>query len=132
MTCRKRLDRGPLGSPAFSIRDESLIRDVSSSRDPLGLGLIRIGTPSFWLDEGFGWSGLQRSYGFYLEGFYWLFYTVMKPWTMVMGTSEWALRLPSVFAAMGSAALVVVIGRRLFDARVGLVAGLLARRALSS
>ena len=128
MTCRRRAR--PWASwdgPVLSwIRDESLIRDVVLvGAIAFGLGLIRIGTPSFWLDEGFSWSGLQRSYTFYLEGFYWLFYTVMKPWAMVMGTSEWALRLPSVFAAMGSAALVVVIGRRLFDPRVGLVAGLL-------
>ena len=116
-----------LASPTLArLRVTSAVRDVLIVTGvSLALGLVRLGAPSFWVDEGHGWDELRREYSFYLEGYYWLFYSVMKPWTIIAGTSELAFRLPSVFAAMAAAALVVVLGRKLFDPRVGLVAGLL-------
>src|SRR5881396_462164 len=38
------------------------------------------------------------------------------------GPSEWAVRLPSAFAALGTGWLTYVIGRRLFGARAGMAA----------
>ena len=91
------------------LRIGSLTRDVLIvSGVALILGLIRLGTPSFWVDEGYGWADLRRPYSYYLEGYYWLFYSIMKPWTIVAGTSEWALRFPSVVARDG----VVLAARR--------------------
>ena len=49
---------------------------------------------------------------------------LLKPWSLAAGTSEWAIRLPSVFAAMAACGLLVVVVRRLFDRRVALVSGL--------
>lgn len=91
----------------------------------LVLGLIRLGTPSLWVDESFTVDDLSRPYSTYLDGYYWLFYTVEKPWTIVAGTSEWALRFPSVLAAVLSSALLVVLARRFVDRWTALVAGLL-------
>jgi len=91
----------------------------------LALGLIRLGGPSLWVDESFTVADLDRPVSSYFDGYYLLFYSVMKPWTLVAGTSEWALRFPSVVGAMLSCSLLVLLGRRLFDRRIALVAGLL-------
>jgi mannosyltransferase len=114
---RRLADRLRAGTLAFDIL---IVSGVA-----LVLGLIRLGAPAVWVDESFTVDDLEHQYSFYLEGYYWLFYTVEKPWTLVAGTSEWALRLPSVIAAMLSCALLVVLGRRLFDRRIALIAGLL-------
>jgi mannosyltransferase len=111
---------------AERVRVSSLVLDIAIvSGAALVLGLIRLGTPSFWVDESFTVADLEHSYSFYLNGYYWLFYTVEKPWALIAGTSEFALRFPSVIASMLSCGLVVVLGRRLFDRWVGLTAGLL-------
>jgi mannosyltransferase len=111
---------------ADRVRAGSLALDVLIvSGAALVLGLIRLGAPPLWVDESFTVADLERPYAFYMQGYYWLFYTVEKPWTLVAGTSEWALRFPSVIAAMLSCSLLVVLGRRLFDRRVALIAGLL-------
>lgn len=89
------------------------------------LGLFRLGTPSIWVDESFSARAMDSSYVSYIEGYHLLYYSILRPWTLVAGTSEWALRFPSVVGAMIACVLVVVLGRRLFDRWVGLVAGLL-------
>jgi mannosyltransferase len=50
---------------------------------------------------------------------------LLKPWVLVAGTSEWALRLPSVVGLMLACGLLVVLARRFFDRRVALVSGVL-------
>ena len=108
------------------VRARSLALDILIvSAVALALGLLRLGTPSLWVDESFTVDDLDRGISYYANGYYLLFYLVMKPWTLVAGTSEWALRFPSVVASMLSCALLVVLGRRLFDRRVALAAGLL-------
>jgi mannosyltransferase len=108
------------------VRASSLALDIALvSAVALAFGLVRLGTPSLWVDEAFTVDDLNRSVSYYANGYYLLFYLVMKPWTLVAGTSEWALRFPSVVASMVSCSLLVVLGRRLFDRRVALVAGLL-------
>ena len=49
----------------------------------------------------------------------------MKPWVAVAGTSEVALRLPSVIAAVGAVVLVYSLAYRLYGTRVAFVAALL-------
>lgn len=108
------------------VRTSSLTLDlVVVSGVALVLGLIRLGMPSLWVDESFTVNDVARPVSSYVDGYYLLFYLVMKPWTLVAGTSEWALRLPSVVGAMLSCSLLVVLGRRLFDRWVALAAGLL-------
>ncbi|MEU8434923.1 glycosyltransferase family 39 protein [Streptomyces sp. NPDC029216] len=53
------------------------------------------------------------------------YYLLMHGWTAVFGDSHTALRMPTVLAAGATAALVTLIGRRLFGRRAALCAGLL-------
>ena len=52
---------------------------------------------------------------------YWLSATSMK----LFGISEFAARLPAVFATLGATLLVVIAGRKWFSRRAGLIAGLI-------
>ncbi len=90
----------------------------------LVLGVFRLGEPSLWADESFTADAVQGPFGEMVNGYHWLYYTLTKPWTLVAGTSEAALRLPSVVGAMLAAALLVVLADRLFDRRVALWSGL--------
>jgi len=103
----------------------SLAVDVALvSMVALILGLIRLGTPSFWVDEAFTAWRVDDSFLELVEGYHWLYGTIVKPWAFVAGTSEEALRLPSVFGAMLAAALLVVLVRKLFDRWAALASGL--------
>jgi mannosyltransferase len=90
----------------------------------LVLGLIRLGAPSLWADESFTARAVQGPFGEMVNGYHWLYYSLTKPWTLVAGTSEAALRLPSVVGAMLACALLVVLAHKLFDRWVALWSGL--------
>jgi uncharacterized membrane protein len=100
--------------------DMALVAGVS-----LVLGLIRLGSPSLWYDEAYTHAQIQKGYLDQFDGYMPFYYWIEKPWTGLVGTSEWAMRFPSVFGAILASALVVVLARKLFDRRVALVAGLL-------
>ena len=106
-------------------RVSSLAVDVVvASGLALVVGLFRLGTPSFWMDESLTALEIQWSYDRALDGYYWLYYSIEKPWPprrLVGGR----LRFPSVLGTMLACALLVVLGRKLFDRRVALVAGVL-------
>jgi mannosyltransferase len=53
------------------------------------------------------------------------YYLAMHVWTWVFGDSVLSLRLPSILAMAGAAALTGELGRRLLGGRTGLVAGVL-------
>jgi mannosyltransferase len=91
----------------------------------LVLGSIRLGKPSLWVDESFTARAMDSSVLGYIEGYHWLYYSVAKPWSLAAGTSETALRMPSVVGSMLACALLVVLANRLFDRRVALVSGFL-------
>jgi mannosyltransferase len=108
------------------VRASSLAVDiVVASGLALVVGLIRLGTPSFWMDESLTALEIQWSYDRALDGYYWLYYSIEKPWAALVGSSEAALRFPSVLGTMLACALLVVLGRKLFGRRVALVAGAL-------
>ena len=88
------------------------------------LGLIRIGAAALWVDEAFTAQAVRNTLLNPLDQYHWLYYAILTPWTAVAGSSEWALRMPSVLASMLACGLLVVLGRRLFDRRVALVSGL--------
>ncbi|MEV6376116.1 glycosyltransferase family 39 protein [Micromonospora musae] len=84
-----------------------------------------------WRDELATWNAATRSVRDLVRlagnidaatGPYYLF---MHGWTALAGDSIVALRLPSVLAMAGTAALTALLGRRLAGARAGLLAGLL-------
>ena len=61
----------------------------------------------------------------HIDGVFGAYYFLIHWWTAVAGTSEVALRLPSIIAMAGTAALTGELGRRLFDPVTGTVAGVL-------
>jgi mannosyltransferase len=97
----------------------------------LVFGLAYGARPELWRDELRSWSAASRSIGdlFHLlhntDAAVALYYLVLHYWIAVFGDSPLSLRSPSIIAMAGAAAMVSLIGRRLFDARAGLVAGLL-------
>ena len=96
----------------------------------LALGLIRLGAQPLSLDEQFTLDTATRSFaGIWdaardTEAPHLVYYSLMKPWVAVFGTSDWALRLPSVLFGALAAGATAILGRRLFGELAGLVAGL--------
>ena len=114
---RRALDRVRASSMAV---DAAIVSGVA-----LVVGLIQLGSPSLWIDEALTAEEITWRYSRSLEGLYWLYYTIEKPWAVVAGYSEWSLRLPSVVATMLSGVLTIILARRLsFDRRVALLSGL--------
>ncbi|MEV4722067.1 glycosyltransferase family 39 protein [Micromonospora humida] len=96
----------------------------------LGLGWWRLDARDLWNDELVTWHVTSLS----VEQFRMLvgnidlvhagYYVIMSVLTTLTGDSTTALRLPSVLAVGLTAGLVTLIGRRLFDTPVGVLAGL--------
>ena len=108
------------------LRASTLALDVGIvSAVSLVLGLVRLGAPALWFDEAYTWRQVHKGYLAQFEGYQPFYYWIEKPWTALAGTSEWALRFPSVVGAMLASALLVVLARKLFDRRIALVSGLL-------
>jgi mannosyltransferase len=109
-----------------AVRADRVTLDVALvSGVALVLGLVRLGTPSFWVDESFTARAVNGPVVDLFDGYHGLYYSVAKVWAAVAGTSEAALRAPSVLGAMLACALLVVLGHRLFDRRVAVVGGVL-------
>lgn len=107
-------------------RASDLAADVAIvSAIALVLGVVRLGTPSFWVDEAFTAWRTEQPYTELIEGYHWLYQTIINTWAIAAGTSEWALRFPSVVGLMAACALLVVLARMLFPRSVGLLGGLL-------
>jgi mannosyltransferase len=109
------------------LRTSVLVRDVALvSAVSLVLGLIRLGSPSFWVDEAFTAAEMKYSLVDKLDvQYHFLYLVLIEPWAALVGSSEWALRVPSVLGAMLAVGLTVVVANRLFERRVALVSGLL-------
>ncbi|WP_460846142.1 glycosyltransferase family 39 protein [Phytohabitans suffuscus] len=96
----------------------------------LVLSVIGLTGPGLWADElatwgitTVSWAELWRQ----LDGTdatIGPYYVLIRVWTTVFGDSDLSLRLPSVLAMAGTAAIVGLIGIRLGSARIGLLAGL--------
>jgi mannosyltransferase len=116
----------PAPSPSVATRLDSVtVVALLVGGVALILGLIRLGAPSLWVDESFTARAVRGPYLDTVEGYHWLYYSVLKPWTAFAGTSEWALRFPSVLGAVAACAILVALSVMVFDARVAAVAGLL-------
>jgi mannosyltransferase len=106
-------------------RESSFALDVAIvSGLALVLGLVRLRTPSFWVDEAFTAHAVRATLVNPIDQYHWLYYAMLKPWSLVAGTSELALRLPSVVAAMVACSFLVFLGRSFLDRRIAVVAGL--------
>ncbi|SEL40708.1 glycosyltransferase family 39 protein [Streptacidiphilus jiangxiensis] len=97
----------------------------------LALGLIGVGHRQPWEDEYASWWAATLSWsdlGHLLDNVDIVlapYYVLLHLWISAFGDSAAALRIPSVLAMAGAAGLLVALGRRMFDKRVGLAAGLL-------
>ena len=126
--------RTPAAAALGGTLDESAIRDRAVgalavdlalvSIVAIVLGLIRLGTPSLWVDESFTAQAVRGHLLNPEDQYHWLYYAAITPWTLVAGTSEFALRLPSVVASAVACALLVVLARPVLGRRVALVGGL--------
>ncbi|MEV2238581.1 glycosyltransferase family 39 protein [Micromonospora sp. NPDC049891] len=93
--------------------------------------LVGLDTAQPWRDELATWSAATRG----LTGLFRLagtidaaagpYYLLMHAWLAATGDSVAALRLPSALAMAAAAGLTAVLGQRLWDTRVGTLAGLL-------
>jgi mannosyltransferase len=95
------------------------------------LGLITLGRKAWWFDEAYDiwlaqnpWVKYIAKAGYY-EPSQALYLVFFKFWTIFTPESEWFTRFPSVVAAAAAAALVGVLGTRLFNRSTGLLAGIL-------
>ena len=93
-----------------------------------GFGL---GGRQLWRDEHASWWAASLSYPDLIELLrqrdvvFAPYYAGLHLWTAVFGDSATALRLPSLLWTAAAAALIALLGRRLYDAPTGLTAGLL-------
>jgi mannosyltransferase len=96
----------------------------------LATTLIGLTRRTLWLDESATVSASTRSWDQMhallerIDLVHGAYYAVMHVWFSVVGYSPLALRFPSAVAVALSAALVVVLGQRLSDLRVGAVSAL--------
>jgi mannosyltransferase len=93
--------------------------------------VIGIGTRGLWNDEYATWYTATLSFGELrrlignVDAVVAPYYLFMHAWVAVFGQSAASLRMPSALAMAAAAALIALLGRRLFDPAVGLAAGLL-------
>jgi mannosyltransferase len=103
----------------------------------LAVSLLGITGASFWLDEAATISAVRRPWPDlmrYLEwqdGVHALYYMIMRAAVTVLGTGEFAMRLPTALATAVAAALVAVLGRRYASPLTGLLAGLFYATAVT-
>jgi mannosyltransferase len=97
----------------------------------LGFGLFQATRPVLSWDEIATADAAHRSVGqiaglvHHVDGVFGVYYLVMHGWTALFGDSVLSLRLPSILAMAGAAALTGELGRRLVGVVAGGVAGLL-------
>lgn len=89
-----------------------------------------LSSKSFWFDEGvsvaiarLGWYDFARIL-WRREANMSLYYLLLRPW-LHLGSSEAFIRSLSVLFALATIPAVYLLGRKLFDSRVGLIAALL-------
>lgn len=95
------------------------------------LGGIGIGRPALWTDELATWGMAISDWSDIFALLRWVdatigpYYVIVRAWAELFGSSDISLRIPSLIAMCGAAALVGALGARLATRRVGLTAGLI-------
>lgn len=94
------------------------------------LGAVGLTRPALWTDELATWGMATTPWHEMWPVLRWVdavlapYYTLMRTWSELAGTGDLALRLPSLAAMAGAAAVVGALGARLAGHRAGLLAGL--------
>jgi mannosyltransferase len=89
------------------------------------------GIPSYWGDEAASVLSAQRSWESLaaelstVDAVHGLYYSLLHVWVDLFGSSEWSTRALSAIGIGFLAAGVVVLGRRWYDTRTAILAGLL-------
>jgi mannosyltransferase len=97
----------------------------------LVMTMVGIGTRALWNDEYASWYAATLSFTDFrrlvgnVDAVVAPYYLFLRGWIALFGDSAASLRMPSAIAMAVAAALIALVGRRLFDAGVGLTAGLL-------
>ncbi|GAA2785494.1 hypothetical protein GCM10010452_11940 [Crossiella cryophila] len=104
---------------------------LAAALTTLVLGAIGLTAAQLWRDELATWSAARRTVTELFamtanaDAFYLPYYLFLHYWMAIFGDSEVALRLPSLLAAAGTAAVVAALAGRWFGTRAGWCAGLL-------
>jgi mannosyltransferase len=94
------------------------------------LGLYRVGGPMLWRDELATWSAASRTLPqlwtmvHHVDAVLGVYYFALHLWMTMFGDSATAMRLPSVVAMTGAAAVVALTGKRIGGPGAGLAGGL--------
>jgi uncharacterized membrane protein len=86
---------------------------------------------SLWLDEGttalVSRMSLEDIFTKFLPGDFHppLYYLLLKCWTLVFGSSEISLRIPSIIFGLATVYVTYLIAKKIFDKKVGYIAALL-------
>lgn len=97
----------------------------------LVIGCWNIQRPVLSMDEAVSWDAANRSAGQIanlarvIDGVLAPYYLFLHFWIAIFGDSELSLRMPSCLAAAAAVGVTAAIGRRLFNARVGIIAATL-------
>jgi mannosyltransferase len=123
---RAPVDVQPLPSPSATVKSAV----VAVTGLALFLGFWHLQRRSFWQDEAYTWSTVDRGFPALVsllarkEGFQILHSLIEWPTNRLSSTVD-AFRTPSVLAFAAAVPAVWLAGRRLFDERTGLLAALL-------
>lgn len=88
----------------------------------LGLRLFRLGANDLWYDE---------VYSIAISDYYWrgwnppFYFGILHYWIKLFGSSEFAVRFPSLLFGLSGVLCLFLLGKRLFNGRVGLYAAAL-------
>ena len=97
-----------------------------------GVTAVGIGVPSFWGDEAASVLSAERPLSsllgelLHVDAVHGLYYLFLHFWIGIAGSSETAVRFPSVVAAGFAVAGTAALGRELFGMRVAVIAGVAA------
>jgi len=97
----------------------------------LGLRIYHLGHESLWLDEAVTISGAGTNLANIFHSFWTmdynpsLFWLILHYWMQIFGTSEFATRFLSVIFGLGDLLMVYMIGKLIFNRKIGLLATLL-------
>lgn len=86
------------------------------------LGIYQLGSRDFWFDEAGSIFIAQDVLSYQNPPFYYLF---LHNWIKLFGYSEFSLRLPSLFFFVFSVFLIFILGKKIFNYKVGLYSAVL-------
>lgn len=125
-----RLSAAVLAGPKRGNRWQRMLSWLLPALVTGGLGGLGLTRPALWTDELATWGMAGTPWHRMWPVLRWVdavlapYYVLMRGWAELAGTSDLALRVPSLAAMIGAAGLAGGLGTRLGGYRAGLLAGL--------